>query len=1049
MSITEISVKRPAAITMVIVFLFGLGIFGYKSLGVDLLPAMNVPVITISCSYAGAGSDDIKTQIVEPIENALSGISGIDTMSSRSRMGSGTVVLRFTAATDMNSALMDVQRAVDIAGKSLPTAATKPTIYKVDTNGQAVLTLALQGNNSYEELYNAACNIQTEVENLPGVAQVTLQGVDQRELFVKLNKTAIEYYGINLNTLMTQLQSDNINMPAGSIIQDKLNEPVTVSGDFTNVDEIKNLVIPTANNGNIRLADIADVKLDYPVATAEARLNGKTTLGILIQQQSDANEVEVVNTVKGDIPKISKTLPAGMKLVVANDQSVFINQSISQVKEHLIEGIITTSIVLYLFLKSWRSSLVVLVAIPTSLISTFFMMHVLNFTLNMMSLMGLSLCIGALVDDSIVVLENIQRHLKMGKNPIIAAIEGRKEIGMAAIAITLCDVVVYLPIALMPGSMVQQMFYQFAMTVVFATVFSLFVSFTVTPMLASRFFTNKELGKKGILEKYKDNGFFKTISKFTNFMEIITNFYRKVLIWSFRHRIKVLVSIILCVVLSIALVPLNIVKTEYMPATDQGNITLSLSLTPGSTLQETDAKTVQVEKYLKTIPEVTQYFTNVGNGSDVTSSQINLQLVDKAKRKKSQSDIATELRNWGRKNITGANFMVNEASQMGGFGGGSSNPISVNITGPDDDVLKSLSYEIEDMINSVPGVIGTSNTARSSQAEFKVSINRLAASQYNVSVSDIATAISTAISGTQAGTYQPGESATDQYNVMVQFMDGQIKTAADIASIKILNSSGQQISVGQVASIQQADAPKQINRLNRQDTFTISGNLRPGAALGDVTQQIQAKLNAATFPTGYKIVYGGSQKQMSDSTGPLVLALLVSLALVYMILVVLYESFVTPALRLISLPCAVIGALGILALTGKTLNLMSVIGLIMLDGMASKNGTLLIDYTNTLMKRGMNLKEALLESGTTRLQPIIMTTMTMIVGMMPAALAMTEGSETQSAMACVIIGGMIASTVLSPIIIPVVYTLIDDCQIWVSKMRNNASHNSEVERYEG
>jgi Cation/multidrug efflux pump len=1036
MSITEISVKRPAAITMVIALLVGLGILGYTNLGAALLPSMTIPVITVSTSYSGASADDVKKDIVKPMEDAVSGISGVDTINSTSREGSGNVMIQFKENADMNTAFLDVQKAVSKAEGKLPNDAGSPVISKIDTNAMSVMTLAISGTASFDEIYNQADKIKTELEKVPGVGQVSLGGADKKELIIKLDKTAVEYYGLSVNSILSKLKSDNTSMPAGQIKQDKINQSIRVVGEFENIDEVKNVLISTNNGGKIRLGEIADVKLQYPEANSATKLNGKKTIAIDIQKQSDANVVEVVDAIKSKMNVLQKTIPQSMNIITASDTTVFINNSLTEIKHSLIEGIITTAIVLLFFLKSWRSSMVVLVAIPTSLISTFFMMYELKFTLNMMSLMALSLCIGILVDDSIVVLENIQRHLAQGKNPIRAAIDGRKEIGMAAIAITLCDVVVFLPIAFMSG-VIGQYFKQFGLTIVFATLFSLFISFTVTPMLASRFLKHNAKGKEETSSKHKNILLGRISGKVNKFMDIATESYKKMLIWSLNNRVKVLAGLVACIVASISLVPLGLIGTEFMSNSDQSTFSISMSLTPGTNLKQTDDKAVQIDNYLKTIKEVKYYYTQVSEAS----VKITVTLVPKAERKKSQTQLASQVRSWGKKQLTGVNFSVSE-SQMGGGGGGggSSSAINIKISGDNAGTLKDLSRKVEDIVKSVQGTVDVTNTLDANDSELRVKIDRLAAAQYGVSASDIASALRTGIQGSAAGTYRGDD---DEYDMTLKFMDGQIKSSADVGSIKIQNSSSQQISLEQVASIVEADSPKSIRRENRQDIVTVSASL-DGRDLGSVNTDIRNKISAMSIPVGYSVSYGGSQKQMGDAFSNLIKAIVASIVLVYMILVVLYESFLTPLVRMLALPCAVIGALVILALTHNSLNMMSMIGFIMLDGLAAKNGTLLIDYTNTLTKQGMGLREALIDAGTTRLRPIIMTSLTMVVGMLPSALALGEGSETRAGMAWVIIGGMITSTILSPIILPVVYTLMDDFKHKIFKNHNKKSYVTEA-----
>lgn len=1024
MKITEISVRRPAAMWMVVILLVALGAFGYLKMGANLLPSMNNTVITVSTIYSGAGADDIKKDVIKPIEDSVSGISGVDTINSTAKEGYGTVTITFKSSANLNTAYSDVQKAVENASSKLPEDANKPTILKMDTNAIPVLAISLNGNVSYDELYNESDVLKQKLEKIPGVGSVTLMGADKKQLMIKLDKTAMEYYGISTNTVMGKLKSVNLNVPAGEIKQDKQDQAVRVIGQFHNIDDAKNMLVPTANGGSIRLGEIAQIKLEAPDATTQIRFNGNKTMAVVVGKQSDANVVEVANSVKKQLESIKKSIPGDIKIDIAFDTTTFITSSLKQVQHNLIEGIITTAVVLYLFFRSFRSSLVVLVAIPTSLIATFFMMYKFNFTLNMLSLMGLSLVVGTLVDDSIVVIESIQRHLGLGKDPIRAAIDGRDEVGMAAVAISLCDIVVFAPISLMSG-MIGQLFREFGLTIVVATIFSLLVSFTVTPMLSSRILKRENKEK----EIKKDGFFSKVLEK-----------YKSTLIWSLEHRKKVLSAVIVSIVLSVALIPMGILKSEFIPTADQGSFTIDLSLTPGSTLKQTDEKITQVEKYLKNMKEVKSYFTMVGsNGqgsSDKATGEIMVNLVSKNERKKSQTKLAAQVRDFG-KTMTGVDFTVTESQS----GGGSSKPVSINIKGDDQSTLEDLSKQVEKIVKTVPGVIDVSNSSNIKSSELRVNIDSLAAAQYGISSADIGSSVRTALAGTKAGVYRANNTEND---ITIKFMNGQIKNAEDIKSIKITNAAGQQIPISEVASIVKADSEPSISREDKQDVVTIGANLQ-GRVLGEVTNDIKAKLKSLSIPEGYSISYGGTQKNMADSFSSLGLALGASLCLVYMILVVLYESFLTPAIRMVSLPCAIIGAFGLLALTGQTLNLMSMIGLIMLEGLSSKNGTLLIDYTNTLMKKGMNLKDALIESGVTRLRPIIMTSSTMIVSMLPVALSMGEGSEMKQSMAIVIIGGMVASTILSPIVIPVVYTLMDDLTKVVFKKKK--SHKEAV-KYE-
>lgn len=1049
MGVTELSIKRPATIIILVVLLLGLGIIGYNNMGVDMLPSMNIPVITVSVSYAGAGSDEINKAIVMPLENAVSGISGIDTISSTARQGAGTTVITFTQDTDINSALMDVEKAVDRAQRQLPTDADKPIIQKIDPNASAVLMLTVSGSTSYDEIYNVAYNVQQGLQNLPNIGQVSLMGANAKQLQVKLDKSAVEYYGINLKTLMALISSENVNTPAGDIVQDQSDLTVDMIGEFQNIDDVKNIMVPTSNSGSVRLGDIAQVNFDYPKNDTSIKLNGKNAIAISIQKQSDANVVETVDGVKKELVNIRKTLPKGVDLGIAYDTTTSIKASVNDIKENIIEGIITTALVLFLFLRNWRSSLIVLIAIPTSLVSTFFAMYVCHFTLNMMSLLALSLCIGILVDDSIVVLENIIRHRQMGKSPAQAALDGRQEIGMAAVAITLCDIVVFTPVAFVSGTS-GALFKEFGLTVAFAALFSLFISFTVTPMLSSRIlrdevnpFDSKGNSKlrKYLLKVMERSSLFQRAKELHPF-EKATEQYKKTLLWSMNHRMKIIAVFAIGVIASIALLPLGAIKTEFIPQTDNNQLSVNLLLNPGASLEQTESKAIVVEKYLHTLPEVTSVFSRIG-GSDKSTANFVVGLVDKSQRKKTQAQVGDEIRGWSKK-LTGASVMVSQASMgsggfgFGGGGRGGGGGIQINLEGSDNTVLKTISYKVEGLVKSIPGVVDVNNSVRQNENEIKVNVNRLACNQYGVSPSDVASILRTSIAGSTVGEYTDSDGTS--HDIVVSFEDNQIKTPDDIGSIKIMNAAGQQIALNQVASIVLADSQKTISRQDRLEVINITANLQQNVALGTANAEIQSKLSTIALPYGYSIKFGGNQKSMSDSFGSLGEAMAGSIVLVYMILVILYESFLTPLIRMLSLPCAIIGAFVMLAITRNTLNLTTMIGLIMLDGLASKNGTLLIDYTNTLMKRGKPLKEALIESGTTRLRPIIMTSLTMIVGMLPAVFTFGQGSEMKVGMALVIIGGMIASTIFTPIILPVVYTVLDDIKHRSRKRREILKH---------
>jgi hydrophobic/amphiphilic exporter-1 (mainly G- bacteria), HAE1 family len=1018
MNITELSVRRPTLIVIFVVLCIGLGILGYTSMGADLFPAANTPVVAIVTTYSGAGTEEIEKDIVKPIEDAVSAIGGIDTIRSTSGEGYGSTVIMFNMSTEMSTAILDVQNAIDSIAADLPKDASSPAIYKYDLNAQPILTVSLSSTASYEELYTEAEKVRNAMEKLPGIGNVTLLGAYEKELSITLDKTRLEFYGIDANTVIGSLKSDNMNIPAGQIKQDAMNKTVRILGEFKNVNDIRNLAIPLAGGSTIRLDEIAAVELKYPEAESLTRHNGTPAIGILVQKQSDANIVETANHVKKELERMKPALLSGTRMVIANDATLFINSSLDETRRNLLEGIVTTAIVLFLFLRSWRSSLTVLVAIPTSLVSTFFMMYIFGFTFNILSLMALALCVGILVDDSIVILENIHRHIQMGKSPWQAAIDGRSEIGMAAVAITLCDVVVFAPMALM-GDLVGQFFRQFGLTVVVATLFSLLVSFTLTPLLASRIYAGKN-GKQPVVPETEPA----KAGRFSSFFDkYIKQLYKNFLLWSLSNRWKIIALFTAGVVLSVLMIPFGFLSTEFLPKFDQGRLMINLKLTPGTNLRTIDEKVMEVEQYLTSLPEAKDVFTSIGADKSGTSADITLSLKNRNQRKKSESVLARELRTWGS-TLSGVNFSVTEPSIVEQTSLDSSKPLVINITGDNNDVLKELSKQVETVMRTVSGVVDIDNSINATHPEISIRFDRLAASQYGISLVNAASALRTAIAGTKAGVYRVNG---DEFDILVKFDEQQLKTPHDIGSIQLTNPQGQQIPLERISTIELSGTPEETLRLNRQNVVTLSANME-GRILGDINKELTDKLKSIPVPNGCQIKFGGDQQHMVSSFDSLIKVLIASIILVYMILVILYDSYLTPAIRMLSLPCGMIGALLALVLTGESLNIISMIGLIMLDGLASKNGTLLVDYTNTLMKRGMSLKEALVEAGVTRLRPIMMTSITMIVGMLPLALAMGEGSEIKSGMAIALIGGMVTSTLLSPILLPVVYTLIHDAR---------------------
>lgn len=1016
MKITELSIKKPIAVIMILMLFIMIGVMGYINLGADLFPEAKVPVVFITSVYPGAGAEEVEKNIIKPIEDAVSSISGIDKIQSTAYEGLAEVVIMFKMSADTNAAVMDTQKALDSLAGELPKDAMRPSLFKYDQNAEPILVVTLSGDKPFEQIQHESKDIKERIERVPGVGRVSIYGGREKELLIRLDKVKLDFYSLSIAQVAGRLQVENVNIPGGTIHQSGQDKIISIDGEFNDINEIKTLRIPL-QTGYVELGEISQISLAYPKIKELSRSNGKKTVVLAIQKQSDANIVKTGKEVKKELERLKESLK-GTELQIVQDSTVFITSSLNETQINLIEGIITTAIVLFFFLRQWNSVFIVIVAIPASIISTFFMMYVYGFTFNLLSLMGLALCVGILVDDSVVVLENIHRHLTMGKSPKQAALDGRSEIGMAAIAITLSDIVVFAPIAFMSG-MVGQYFKQFGLTVVTATLFSLIVSFTLTPMMASRLFKMKK-------KESKKKSLFEAVT--SNIGVTVKRAYQAVLLWALDNRLKVIGIVILLIALSVSLIPLGLIGSDFLPRVDQGDIAINIDLTPGSTIEKTNEKVEQVEKYISTMSEMKYYYTRVGLDNLTNKAYMYVKLVDKNERKAPQKEIVDRIRQWGKENLSGVNFTVSEIGLVN-MGNGNK-PILVNAKGSNSEVIKEIADKAEEIVRSVPGTVDVSNSLEAGQPEVSIEVNRLAANQYGVSALDVSNAVRASIEGAKAGIFRKDG---EEYDIKVKLIDNQVVDINNIKTLKIINNKGQSVSLEQVAKISLSESPTFIKRLNKLRVANITANLKEGYTLGEVNSQIASKLDQLSTPEGYSINIGGEQEEMDETFSSLIQALILSVILVYIVLGVLYESFLTPFVRLLALPVGIVGALCMLAITGKSLNMLSLMGLIMLDGLAAKNGTLLIDYTNTLMSRGMSLRDALYDAVSTRLKPIMMTSVAMVVGMSPTALSLAEGSEYKSGMAVVIIGGIITSTILSPIVLPVAYTLMIDFNKWLKR----------------
>ncbi len=1019
MNITRFSINKPIGISMIVMFFVVLGLFSFYRIGVELLPAINTPYVTVTVNYPGTGTEEIEQDVIKPLENSLSSLSNLKHMTSIARPERAQIILEFEFWANADFAAIDATKYVDRVRSKLPTGIQEPVVIKRDVNAAPIMEISVLADKPLADVYTLANDVFVErLQRASGVSDVQLDGGRDKEIAVEVDKDKLSYYNISLNQIVSRIQQENILTPAGSVFTDKNEANVRLTAQYTSLEELASLHVSNAKGINIPLKDIATVKEQDARVTRYARTNGQDVVSLTVYKNSDANLVDTAKAAKAQLDTLRAEYP-DFQFIIVTDASKYVQDSLHNTLEALIEGLFTTGLVLYLFLRGWRSTAAVLIAIPTSLISTFFAMYIAGFTFNMMSLMGMSLCIGILVDDSIVVLENIHRHLRMGKDAKTAAEQGRMEIGMAAIAITLCDVVVFMPIAFMNG-MTGQYFRQFGLTIVFATLFSMFVSFTLTPMLASRFFKGGVQEPEGKLWNFMMNLEAGAIRK-----------YERLLRWSLNNPKKIIVSVLLFFFASLSLIPTGVIGAEFMPKTDEGSFRIFIQLPVGTNIDQTNMAVRKVEDYLTTIPEVTNYLSSVGTPAGYSGS-ISVQMADRKERNRSVWQVTDQVRQHLRRTLPNAVVQVNETqSSIAGVSGGAGSgngpntaPVQIELHSSNLESLVKASYQMQEILSKIPGVKDIRSSYTEGMPELRLTVDRERLKFYNTTVNQVNAVFNAAITGAQAG-YFPNDPNNDgqDTDIYVRLKGSDGFKASDIRSIPVQSGTGL-IRLGDVANVQDAVGPVMLRRVDKQEAINISANItdRP---LREVLDDIAKNIKPGDLGPSVTYRFTGQADNMKDTFGEMAQALALSLILVYMLLAVLYESVSTPIIRMFSLPLGLIGSLIFLAITRNTINLYSLIGVLVMDGLVAKNGTLLLDYTLTLIEEGMTPYEAVIEAGKTRLKPIFMTTLTMVVGMMPTALAMTAGSETRVSMAWVLIGGLLSSTFFTLIVIPIIFLYFD------------------------
>ena len=1021
MSLTEIAIKRPLLLIVIFTVLILFGIQSYLSLNYNLLPKIEVPTVSISTIYPGASAAEVQTTVTKKLEDAFSAVEGLDQISSTSQESVSIITISFKSGTNIDQAERDVQRKADQTLNDLPDDAERPLVNKINLEEIPVIKAGITANMASRGLYDFVDNqLRPILQNVAGVGQVNIIGGDQREVQININQEKLLSYGISLAQITQAVNNANLSFPAGSIETKNQQLSIRYDANVTSLDQLRNLIVEQQPlQGTIYLRDIAEVVDATAKTTAINHINGIPSIGLQIIKQTDANAVNVSEQVKKTFARIEGQYKSQqLKFNVSSDQSIYTLHAADAVIDDLVLAVLIVGIVMLAFLHSMRSSMFVLLALPSSIIPTFIAMYVLGFSLNLMTLMAMSLVVGILVDDSIVVLENIYRHMEMGSDRRKAALDGRNEIGFTALSITLVDVVVFLPLAL-AGGMIGSILREFSLVVVFSTLMSLFVSFTITPLLVSRF---------GKLEELKENTIWGKINLgFERFIDAVKVDYGKLLETILRKKRWLLSGTLLLIIGSIALIPAGFIGGAFAPQTDQGTLVLNMELEPAATIYSTNMLAQQAEAIIMRSPEVEKVFSNIGfvSGSVAGAStnanlaEFTLTLVDRKKRALSAEDLAIRIQQKLSSAIPGAKFTASATSITGNV---SEAPIQIAIKGVNINDVRKVAEAYEKIVADVPGTQFVKLSVKDRKREVDIRLNREKMSMLGLNASTVGATLQNAFSGSDKSKYKQHG---NEYDILVSLDKYNRTEVKNVRNLPFANGAGQTVLLEQFADVNESLGETILQRIDRLGAIKVEAGVT-GRPIGTVTDDIKAKVSSIPLPDGVSVEYLGDSKNQGDAFGSLGLALLTAIVLVYLIMVALYENAVYPFVVLFSIPVALTGALLALALTMETLNIFTIIGIIMLLGLVSKNAILIVDFTNKLKADGRSVKAALVEAGKERLRPILMTTLAMVFGMLPIAMASGAASEIKNGMAWVIIGGLTSSMILTLFVVPAIYLIVDN-----------------------
>ena len=1047
---TQVSLKNPVFAVMVMLTIVVLGLFSYQRLQVDQFPNIDFPVVVVTADYPGASPEIVESEVTRKIEEGVNSVAGVNNLTSRSFQGQSVVIIEFQLSIDGRKAAEDVREKVAAMRPLFRDEVKEPRVLRFDPSSRPIWSVSVLPSTTQAkpmsaiELTNWSDQVlKKRLENVPGAGSVTLVGGTRREINIYLNSQAMESLGITAEQVVNAVRSENQDLPMGAIRSLIQERAVRIDARMKRPEDFGRIIVARKGGAPVTVSQVARVADGAQEVDSLALYNGQRTLLLTVQKAQDENTIMVVDGLNRAIADLTPQLPPGARLELILDASRPIRVAVDNVRRTLIEGALLTVLIVFLFLNSWRSTVITGLTLPISIIGTFLFMNLFGFTINMITLMALSLCVGLLIDDAIVVRENIVRHVKMGKAPYQASLDGTREIGLAVLATTFSIVAVFLPIGFM-GGIIGKFFHEFGITIVAAVMISMFVSFTLDPMLSSIWHDPSidSNGQPGAPRTLYDKTLGRVTGWFDKATESMSRSYQGILRWSLVHKLKTLALALVIFVVSIVMVPL--LGTEFVPKADFSETSLNFYTPVGSSLEATEAKARQVDSIIREFPEVRYAVStvNTGNAQGKIYASVYVRLVDRKARTRNADQMSAVLRE-RLQQVPG--ITVTHAGLLDAVGG--NKQVEFSLQGPDLQELGRLSRLVTEKIRGIPGLVDLDSSVKADQPVIELDVRRDAASDLGLSVSQIAASLRTLIAGQTVGNWRAPDDQT--YDVNVRLAPESRASPQDLERLPFTTSaagsnadgSTRIVRLSQVASVKETTGPNQINRRNLTREVAINANVYNRSA-GEVSADIKAALAELKFPPGYRYTFSGSTKNMAESFGYAVSALVMAVLFIYMILASQFKSFLQPLALMTSLPLTLIGVVLALLLFGSTLSMFSVIGIVMLMGLVTKNAILLVDFAIRMREQGMERSEALLLAARVRLRPILMTTLAMVFGMVPLAFALTEGSEQRAPMGQAVIGGVITSSLLTLVVVPVTYCYMDDLAQWFR--RKFAARRSSV-----